>query len=66
MVAFIVIDNVFYNIVRQQVDKVAAFHNQNTYHDMKALIIRIPVAGIIGACLGSLGAGIRRLRFAKH
>ncbi len=75
MVSFILIDNLFFDTVKQQVDKVTAFHNQNTYHDMRvfinsgnvrALIIGIPVAGIIGACLGGVGSGIRRLRFAKH
>ena len=70
MLAFIAIDNLFFDIVKQQVDKMTAFHNQSAYQDMrafvnsgdaKALVIGLPVAGLIGACCGTIGAGVRRI-----
>ncbi len=67
LVTFIVVDNMFLNIVSQQSDKIWGFANQHTYHtmrdfinddNMRSFITVLPIATIGGAFLGMLGRGI--------
>ncbi|HEX9118751.1 MAG TPA: hypothetical protein VGA61_21980, partial [Anaerolineae bacterium] len=70
--AFTLIDIFFFDIVRQQVDKIAAFNQatQATYHDMKQFVVYsslrgllsvLPAAALAGALCGGLGAFVRKL-----
>ncbi len=68
--AFTLMDVFFFDIIRQQVDKIVAFDGQRTYHDMKqwmvnsslqGLLAVLPKAAFAGALCGALGAFVRKL-----
>ncbi len=70
MVTFTLMDVFFFDIIRQQVDKITAFNGQTTYHDMKQFVLNrnlrsyslvLPKAAFAGALCGALGAGVRKL-----
>lgn len=70
LLTFVVIDNVFLNVVSQQIDKINAFHRQTTYTDMRDFInsgllagtaFALMVGGVIGGMLGAVG-GVARYR----
>ena len=70
---FFVIDNVFLDIVSQQIDKINAFQQQTTYTNMRDFINTGLVAGsllaltmgaILGGLLGALGS-VARARFGR-
>jgi hypothetical protein len=74
MITFVVIDNVFINIISQQNDKIYAFAHQTTYQNMRdfinhgnvmAFLIALPVLTLIGAVSGILAALIRKLKLSK-
>jgi hypothetical protein len=69
MLTFAVIDNVFLDIVSQQIDKINAFRAQTTYTNMRDLInsglllgtvVVLPVVAIVGAALGAFASLLRR------
>jgi hypothetical protein len=69
MAAFFAVDNLFLNIVSQQVDKIQGFH-QSTFPTMRDYInaglvrglpVLLLVLAIAGAICGTVGAVIRRL-----
>jgi hypothetical protein len=73
LLTFILVDNVFLDIVSQQIDKINAFHQQTTYTNMRdfinsGLLAGLPfaliVGGAIGGALGAVG-GTVRFRFAR-
>lgn len=70
MLTFAVVDNVFLDIVSQQIDKVNAFQHQTTYTNMRDFInsgllagavFVLPVAAALGGLLGVCGVLVRRL-----
>lgn len=74
MLTFAVIDNVFLDIVSQQIDKITAFHQQTTYASMRDFInagllmgtlFVLPVGAAAGGALGAGGSWVRR-RFTPH
>jgi hypothetical protein len=73
LLTFVVVDNVFLDIVSQQIDKINAFHNQTTYTNMRdfinsglvsGLAFGLIVSGTIGGMLGAVG-GLARYRLAR-
>jgi hypothetical protein len=70
LLTFIVIDNLFLDIVSQQIDKINAFHNQSTYTNMRDYINSGLVAGlafaliaavVFGGLFGLMGGAARSL-----
>ena len=70
MLTFAVVDNVFLDIVSQQIDKVNAFQHQTTYTNMRDFInsgllagavFVLPVAAVFGGLLGACGVLVRRV-----
>ena len=71
MLTFAVVDNVFLDIVSQQIDKVNAFQHQTTYTNMRDFInsglllgsvIALTFGAVVGGALGAMGA-VARFRF---
>jgi hypothetical protein len=71
---FVVVDNVFLDIVSQQIDKINAFHNQTDYTNMRDFInhglllgsvLALTVGTLFGGMLGALGAEAR-FRLARR
>ena len=69
MLTFIVVDNVFFEIVRREPEKIALFH-QSGYESMRvaitmsqvhALVTVLPVLCVLGALLGGLSGVVRKL-----
>jgi hypothetical protein len=69
MLTFVIIDNVFLDIVSQQIDKINTFHAQTTYTNMRdfindgllrGLVIVLPVVAIVGGVLGAFASLVRR------
>jgi hypothetical protein len=72
LLTFAVVDNVFLNIVSQQVDKVTAFRNQSTYTTMRDYInagllrgapAAVTFAALVGGTLGALSGSYITPRF---
>lgn len=70
MLTFAVVDNVFLDVVSQQIDKVNAFQHQTTYTNMRDFInsgllagavFVLPVAAVFGGLLGACGVLVRRV-----
>ncbi len=70
MLTFIIIDNLFLDIVSQQPDKLWGFQHQQTFHTMRAyvndgllrgVLFVLPVMALLGAVLGIIGASVRKL-----
>jgi hypothetical protein len=57
LLTFIVIDNLFLDIVSQQIDKINAFHNQSTYTNMRDYINGSLVAGLSFGLIGAVVFG---------
>jgi hypothetical protein len=75
MLTFIIIDNLFLDIVSQQPDKIWGFQHQQAFHTMRAYINHglltgvlsvLPGITLLGALLGAIGAGIRKWNFGKY
>ena len=69
MLTFLIIDNIFLDIVSQQIDKINAFHAQSTYTNMRdfindgllrGLVIVLPVVAVVGGFLGAFASLLRR------
>ena len=69
MLTFIIIDNLFLDIVSQQIDKINTFRAQTTYTNMRdfindgllrGLVIVLPVVAIVGGFLGAFVSLVRR------
>jgi hypothetical protein len=69
MLTFAVVDNLFLDIVSQQIDKINAFHAQTTYISMRdfinaglvrGLVIVLPVVAVVGGFLGAFASLLRR------
>jgi len=69
MLTFAIVDNIFLDVVSQQIDKVNAFHAQTTYTSMRDFIndgllrgtvIVLPVVAVVGGFLGALASLVRR------
>jgi hypothetical protein len=69
MLTFIIIDNLFLDIVSQQIDKINTFRAQTTYTNMRdfindgllrGLVIVLPVVAIVGGFLGAFASLVRR------
>src|SRR5262245_3921774 len=70
MLTFIVIDQLFLDIVSQQPDKLWGFQHQRTFHtmreyvddgDRRGVLFVFPMVMLLGATFGTLGACIRKL-----
>ena len=70
MLTFIVIDNLFLDIVSQQPEKIWGFQHQQTFHTMRdyvnnglltGVLFALPVGTLFGALFGAIGAGVGRL-----
>jgi MFS family permease len=70
MLTFIIIDNLFLDIVSQQPDKLWGFQHQQTFHTMRGyvndgllrgVLYVLPVMTLLGALLGTIGASVRKL-----
>ena len=68
MLTFVVVDNLFLDIVSQQIDKITAFRNQTAYTSMRDFInagllrgalIVLPVVALLGGVLGAVASLIR-------
>ena len=57
LLTFVVVDNVFLDIVSQQIDKINAFHNQSTYTNMRDYINGSLVAGLSFGLIGAVVFG---------
>ncbi len=73
LLTFVIVDNVFLDVVSQQIDKINAFHSQTTYSNMRDFInsgllagsaFALVAGGVIGGMLGAVG-GLARYRFAR-
>jgi hypothetical protein len=71
MLTFIIIDNLFLDIVSQQPDKLWGFQHQQAFHTMRdyvnvgllrGVLFVLPVMTLLGAVLGTIGASVRKLR----
>jgi hypothetical protein len=71
MLTFIIIDNLFLDIVSQQPDKIWGFQHQQTFQTMReyvndgllrGVVFVLPVMTLLGALLGTIGASVRKLR----
>jgi hypothetical protein len=69
MLTFAVVDNVFLEVVSQQIDKINAFRAETTYTTMRDFInsgllqgtvVVLPVVAIAGAALGAFASLLRR------
>jgi hypothetical protein len=69
MLTFAVIDNVFLDIVSQQIDKINAFHAQTTFTTMRdfmnsglllGTVVILPVVAVVDAALGAFASLLRR------
>ena len=69
MLTFVIIDNVFLDIVSQQIDKINTFRAQTTYTSMRdfindgllrGLVIVLPVVAIVGGALGAFASSLRQ------
>ncbi len=69
MLTFVVIDNLFLDIVSHQADKISGFQH-STFHTMRdyinagllsGVIVVLPVMAAVGAACGTLGAALRKL-----
>jgi hypothetical protein len=69
MLTFVVVDNLFLDIVSQQIDKIAAFRNQTTYTNMRDFInsgllmgalVALPFCALVGGVLGAVASLMRR------
>jgi hypothetical protein len=69
MLTFIVIDNLFLDIVSQQPDKLWGFQHQQTFATMREYVndgllrgtlFVLPVITLFGAVFGAIGAGVRK------
>jgi len=70
MLTFIMIDNLFLDIVSQQPEKIWGFQHQQAFHTMRAyvndgllrgVLIGLPIGTLFGALLGAIGGGVRAL-----
>jgi hypothetical protein len=69
MLTFVVVDNLFLDIVSQQIDKINTFRAQTTYTSMRdfinsgllrGLLVVLPVVAVAGATLGALASLLRQ------
>src|SRR5215831_8614770 len=69
MLTFVVVDNLYLNIVTQQIDKINAFRAQTTYTNMRDFIndglvrgavVVLPVVAVVGGFLGAFASLVRR------
>ena len=69
MLTFVVVDNLFLDVVSQQIDKINAFHAQTTYTSMRDFIndgllrgavMALPVVAVVGGLLGAFASLLRR------
>lgn len=74
MLTFIIIDNLFLNIVSEQREKIWAFSHQNTYHNMRDFInyglikgtfFGTIMAALFGGLAGAIGTEIKKFRVNK-
>jgi hypothetical protein len=66
---FAVVDNLFFDVVSQQIDKINTFHAQTTFASMRDFIndgllrgavVVLPVVAVVGGCLGAMASVFRR------
>jgi hypothetical protein len=69
MLTFVIVDNLFLNIVSQQIDKINAFRAQTTYTSMRdfindgllrGVVSVLPVTAVAGGVLGAFASLMRR------
>jgi hypothetical protein len=69
MLTFVVVDNVFLDIVSQQVDKITAFHAQTTYTNMRdfindgllrGVVVVLPIVAVVGGGFGAIASLLRQ------
>jgi hypothetical protein len=69
MLTFVVIDNLFLDIVSHQIDKINAFRAQNTFTNMRdyindgllrGAVVVLPVVAVAGGVLGAIASLLRR------
>jgi hypothetical protein len=75
MLTFIVLDQLFRDIVSQQPDKLWGFHHQQTFHtmreyvddgDRRGVMFVFPTVMLLGAAFGVLGAAARKLLWIRR
>jgi hypothetical protein len=68
MLTFVVVDNLYLNIVSQQIDKINAFRAQTTYTNMqdfindglvRGAVVVLPVVAVVGGVLGAIASLVR-------
>jgi hypothetical protein len=71
MLTFAIVDNLFLDVVSQQIDKINAFQAQTTYANMRdfinsgllqGIVVVLPVVAVVGGALGAV-ASLLRQRF---
>ena len=69
LLTFIVVDNVFFDLVRHEPEKIVLFQQSGyasmrvaiTMVQVRALLTVLPVLGALGALIGGLGGVVRKL-----